>query len=73
MVDDWLQHKTDKKNILVSIVMEVGVIDGYNGTDERTVTIPDPTKLTPKWAGMAEKIEMPLKNFKGKTNEVHFS
>ena len=53
--------------------MEVGVINGYNGTDEKTVTIPDPTKLTRKWAGMAEKIEMPLKNFKGKTNEVHFS
>lgn len=46
------------------MVMEVGVI---NGTDEKTVTIPDPTKLTDKWAGMAEKIEMPLKNFKGKT------
>lgn len=53
--------------------MEVGVIDGYNGTDEKTVTIPDPSKLNRKWAGMAEKIEMPLKNFKGKTNEVHFS
>lgn len=53
--------------------MEVGVINGSNGTDEKTVTIPDPTKLKRKWAGMAEKIEMPLKNFKGKTNEVHFS
>lgn len=73
MVDDRLQHKTDKKkNIFFSIVMAVGVIDGDNGADEKTVTIPDLTKLTGKWAGMAEKIEMPLKNLplNGKTNEV---
>lgn len=72
MVDDWLERKTDKKTSFFSTVMEVGVI---NGTDEKTVrTIPDHTKLNGKWAGIAEKIEMPLKNLplNGKMNEVQF-